>query len=223
MQISQCLDTFFLVMLDTIHSGDRKDKYKVLHKKVGHENQNSCCSKFLQQSMCCFSDTGHVRQHCLQWPHLLLHPEETRHVSCAFNQSRWSFSGMTGQTRCEPAKTNTSASQLSLLFRSKTSRILLRRKVDLLGLVRGLMGPLGSYHYFTQSRPFQVGVKQSMKLFMALSNEALLIHQGVFVREWCRWDILSLAPLGLFICFVPIIWVINAVIKSNLRQSFSFY
>lgn len=40
------------------------------------------------------------------------------------------------------------------------------------------MGPLGSYHYFTLNRPFQVGVKQSMKLFMALSNEALRIHQG---------------------------------------------
>lgn len=103
----------------------------------------------------------------------ITHPEETRHVSCAFSSILVIPSTSDGS-----AETNGSALSLPLLFRSKTSRIPLRRKVDLSGLVRGLMGPLGAYHYFTRCRPFQVGVKQSMKLFMALSNGALLIHQG---------------------------------------------
>lgn len=89
-----------------------------------------------------------------------------------FHQSWGSLPRVTGQPR-----------QTARRRRLYSSRIPLRRKVDLLGLVRGLMGPLGSYHYFTRCRPFQVGVKQSMKLFMALSNHALLIHQGVLCEN----------------------------------------
>lgn len=46
-----------------------------------------------------------------------------------------------------------------------------RSKEDLLGLVRGLMGPRGSSHYLTQCRPSLVGgVEQSVKWFMDQSN-----------------------------------------------------
>lgn len=56
---------------------------------------------------------------------------------------------------------------------------------------------------------------------MAISNEALLIHQDS-LGELCR-DILSIPPLGLFIYFIRNIWVINAVITSCLRQILAFY
>lgn len=38
-----------------------------------------------------------------------------------------------------------------------------------IGISQRLNGTPGLSHYFTQRRPFQVGVKQSMKLFMGLS------------------------------------------------------
>lgn len=53
---------------------------------------------------------------------------------------------------------------------------------------------------------------------MAYSNEALLIHQEFCCVNSADEVILSLAPLGLFICFVHNIWVMNVVIKSYLTD-----
>lgn len=64
-------------------------------------------------------------------------------------------------------------------FSRKTSWIRQRRKVDLLGLVRGLMGPLGSLIISHSADPFRWGLNKVWNYLWAY----LLIHQGC-VCEW---------------------------------------